>query len=93
MDHDVSSESLPNVEPPVDTVQQVTTTQSLSTERPGWLHTNLRNLIAIALTGVVCYLAVLGSEAAQSSLVAAFGVLVGMIFGERGALKIPGRDS
>ena len=58
-----------------------------------WLHTNLRNLIALALTGMVCWLAVYkGEPQAMAALIAAFSVLMGAIWGERAALKVPGKD-
>ena len=58
-----------------------------------WLSTNLRNLIAIAMTVMVCYLAWAGEQTAQAALVAAFSVLAGAIWGERAALKRPNIDS
>jgi hypothetical protein len=61
-------------------------------EDVSWLSSNLRNVIAIALTLVVIYLAIDGDTTAQASIIAAFSVLVGAIWGERGALKIPGRN-
>lgn len=60
---------------------------------PGWLHTNLRNILMIGIVGMVCWMAWQGNDQAQSALIAAFAVLVGMIFGERAALKRPGADS
>ena len=58
-----------------------------------WLHTNLRNLIALALTGLVCWLAYKENEHAITALIAAFSVLMGALWGERAALKVPGQDS
>ena len=60
---------------------------------PAWLHTNLRNLIALVLTGLVCYLAFQKNENAMAALIAAFSVLMGAIWGERAALKVPGQDA
>ena len=57
-----------------------------------WLSTNLRNIIALSLTVMICYLAYIGEQTAQAALVAAFSVLVGAIWGERAALKIAGKD-
>ena len=57
-----------------------------------WLSNNLRNIIAVALTGMVCYLAVIGDQGASSALIAAFSVLAGAIWGERAALKVPGKE-
>jgi uncharacterized membrane protein YfcA len=58
----------------------------------GWVHNNLRNGIAIALTVLVCYLSYTGNQNAQAAAVAAFSVLAGAIWGERAALKVPGKD-
>ena len=57
-----------------------------------WLHTNLRNVIALVLTGLICYLACKENENAMAALIAAFSVLMGAIWGERAALKVPGKD-
>ena len=54
---------------------------------------NLRNLIALVLTGIVCWLALTGSHKAMTALIAAFSVLMGALWGERAALKVPGQDS
>lgn len=62
-------------------------------QRPPWLHTNLRNLIALTLTGFVCYLTFRGNENAMAALIAAFSVLMGALWGERAALKVPGKDA
>ena len=74
-------------------VAETTVTQTGPVVSSSWLHTNLRNLVAIALTALVCWLALIGNEQAQAALIAAFTVLVGVIFGERAALKVPGRDT
>lgn len=58
-----------------------------------WLHTNLRTLIALALTGLMCWLAYTGHKEAITALIAAFSVLMGAIWGERAALKVPGQDT
>ena len=57
-----------------------------------WLSANLRNFIACALAGVVCWLALHGDRDATVALTAAFSVLVGALWGERAALKVPGKD-
>ena len=72
---------------------ETTVTQTGPVASSSWLHTNLRNLVAMALTLLVCWLALSGNEQAQAALIAAFTVLVGVIFGERAALKVPGRDT
>lgn len=59
---------------------------------PSWLSANLRNVIALAITIVVCYLALMGETTAQAAVVATFAVLAGAIWGERAALKKPGQD-
>ena len=60
---------------------------------PTWLYTNLRNLIAVALTLIVCWLALTGRQGAMTALIAAFSALMGALWGERAALKVPGQDS
>ncbi len=60
---------------------------------PSWLHTNLRSFLMIAIVGMVCWMAFEGDQQARAGLVAAFGVLIGMLWGERAALKIPGQHS
>jgi hypothetical protein len=79
---------------PVSTVSTVMTAVESTTPpmEQSWLSRHLRNIIALALTGVVIYLAVQGDQAAQAAIVAAFSVLVGAIWGERASLKIPGRE-
>ncbi len=67
--------------------------RSMGSPGPPWLHTNLRSVIALALTGLVCYLALTGNSNAMAALTAAFSVLMGAIWGERAALKKPGQDS
>jgi hypothetical protein len=57
------------------------------------LQTHLRSLIALVLTGIVCWLALTGSKDAITALIAAFSVLMGALWGERAALKVPGKDS
>jgi hypothetical protein len=74
--------------------QRTTVGQStVRSQAPTWLHTNLRNLIAVVLTVIVCWLALTGSHEAMTALIAAFSVLMGALWGERAALKIPGQDS
>ena len=58
-----------------------------------WLNHNIRNLIALALTGVVCYLALMGAGEARAVLTSTFAVLCGSLWGERSALKRPGEDT
>lgn len=80
---------------PPDGVTHVTETRDTTTPTvpSGWLHTNLRNILAILITLPVVYLSLLGNTQAQAGLIAAFSVLVGMIWGERSALKVPGKDT
>jgi hypothetical protein len=74
--------------------QRTTVRQStIASLVPTWLHNNLRNLIALVLTGIVCWLALTGREEAMTALIAAFSVLMGALWGERAALKVPGQDS
>lgn len=86
-------ELVPDV--PGASTTSVTTTENVSqrTTRASWLASHLRNIIAIALTSVVCYLALMGEQTAQAAVIAAFSVLAGAIWGERAALKRPGQDS
>jgi hypothetical protein len=58
----------------------------------GWLHNNLRPLIALALTLGVCYLAYIGYDQARAAIVAVFATLTGHAYAERAALRIPGKD-
>lgn len=57
-----------------------------------WVSGQLRNILALTLAGGVVYLAALGHTEAQQALISAFTVLLGAIWGERAALKIPGKD-
>ena len=82
-------ESLPEQSTQTST-QPVSTTQH--TGNP-WLSGHLRNIMALSITGVVCYLALQGNDQAQAAIIATFAVLAGAIWGERAALRIPGRDS
>ena len=70
-----------------------TLTQSPTEPASSWLHTNLRALILVILAGAVAYLAVLGIAEARGALIQTFTVLVFALWGERAALKIPGKDS
>jgi hypothetical protein len=54
---------------------------------------NLRNMIALSLTGVVVYLALSGNHDAMVAVVTSYTVLMGAIWGERAALKQPGKDA
>ena len=58
-----------------------------------WLHTNLRSVLMVAITVVVCTLALMGNTSAEAGLIASFGVLIGHLYGERTALKKPGIDT
>jgi len=76
-------------------VEQSTTVRhsTVPNQVPTWLHMHLRNLIALGLTGIVCWLALTGSQDAMTALIAAFSLLMGALWGERAALKIPGQDT
>ena len=50
----------------------------------------VRPVVIFALTGAVLYLAFRGSVEAQAGVISAFSVLMGALWGERAALKIPG---
>lgn len=60
---------------------------------PGWLTTHLRALVILPLTGAVIYLAVAGVAEAKTAVIGGFTLLIGALWGERAALKIPGRDT
>jgi hypothetical protein len=60
---------------------------------PHWVTTHLRALIALTMTGVVSWCAVRGDRDAIVALMGAFSVLMGSLWGERAALKQPGKDS
>ena len=51
----------------------------------------VRPVIMVILCGAVCYLAIQGLPEARQALFGAFSILVGALWGERAALKIPGR--
>ncbi|SRR6266446_4709609 len=80
---------------PSETVDQsITVRRSTGLDQgTAWLQTNLRGLIALALTVLVCWLAFNKDEHAVTALIAAFSVLMGALWGERAALKVPGQDS
>ena len=86
---------VPDLPEKPELVEQRTTVgqSTVISQAPPWLHTNLRNLIAVALTVIVCWLALTGSHEAMTALIAAFSVLMGALWGERAALKVPGQDS
>ena len=51
-----------------------------------------RPLIAIILTCLLVYLAMEGHDAAITAAITAFSLLIGHLFGERAALKVPGNN-
>ena len=51
-----------------------------------------RPVIALSLTGLVLYLALQGNDRAIDTALTAFALLVGALYGERAALKIPGKQ-
>jgi hypothetical protein len=79
----------PDSPPPLTTLDRSTVVG----QGASWLHTNLRNIIALVLTGLICYLAFKENQGAMAALTAAFSVLMGAIWGERAALKVPGKDA
>lgn len=85
-------ENLSKAEYPVGQTVLGTLLKSPRAQLMGWLSANLRNAIAIALTVTVCYLAWVGVDQARTALVNGFMLLVGAIWGERAALKQPGKD-
>ena len=78
-------------------VAETTVTPSVDTETgssppetsPSWLITHQRPLTMLALVGVTCGLAVLGSKEAQLAVFTLLTTLAGATWGERSALKVP----
>ena len=76
---------------------ETTVTPSVPTEKgpsppetsPSWLITHQRPLTMLALVGVTCALAVLGSKEAQLAVFTLLTTLAGATWGERSALKVP----
>jgi hypothetical protein len=62
-------------------------------DKKTWLKDNLTALVTLGLGCFVGYLAMRGNEKAVDVLIGAFGILSGVNFGVRAALKIPGKDS
>lgn len=79
--------------PPTTTHTTSETISTVPTVAPGWLHANVRNIILLAVTAVVCYLAILGVAEVRSAVVATFTGLASYLFAERAALKVPGKDA
>lgn len=52
----------------------------------------VRPLCIVVLTGVVCYLAIRDVEGAREVVFTTFTVLAGHMYGERSALKVPGKS-
>mgnify|MGYP001599850555 FL=1 len=73
-------------------VSSHTVTTTTGPASSGWISRNLRNAVVLALTLIVCYLAYLGEEQARMALITSFTLLAGSLFGERAALKQPGKD-
>lgn len=80
-------------EVPAGTTSSQTVTTSTGPTSAGWMSRNLRNTVVIALTSMTCYLAWAGEEQARMALITSFTLLAGSLFGERAALKTPGKDS
>jgi len=80
---------------PVGTVASTTDTQTTVTQMqppPSWLHTNLRNLVTIAFVGMTLWLAWVDAPHAREAVVVTATSLVSYLFGERTALRTPGKD-
>jgi hypothetical protein len=75
------------------TVASQTTTVSTGGRTQGWMSANLRNFVVICMTGTLCYLVYKGNEQAQTAIIQGFMLLMGALWGERAALKVPGQDS
>jgi len=86
-------QTLPLLEPTTKVESTLQVESSTTVQPPSWLHTNLRSLLMVGIVGMVCWMAWQGDVQARSGLIAAFGVLIGMLFGERAALKQRGVDS
>jgi len=70
-----------------------TTTTLHSVAPPNWLSTNLRNIVVVALTLALLYLALVVREAiAITALITAWTWSAGGMFQEKAALKQPGKD-
>ena len=65
----------------------------VSADSPGWLHSNIRSCVLLALGLVVCYMALRGDKEAIAAVLATFATLAGSTWGSRDALKVPGRDN
>lgn len=73
----------------VDTTSRVTSVEQPKT----WLHINLRPLVVVLFVVMACYLAYLDEPGARASIVVTATSLVSYLFGERTALKSPGKDT
>src|SRR5262245_8152812 len=87
VDGDIATEGalIGDIPEPPKLVEQSKTVRhnTVSNQVPAWLHTHLRNMIALGLTGMVGWLALSGSEDAMTALIAAFSLLMGALWGER----------
>lgn len=65
-------------------------------EREGWMLRTIqalqRPVIALSLTGLMVYLALMGHPRAIEAAMTAFALLAGALYGERAALKVPGQQ-
>ena len=52
----------------------------------------VRPIISLLLTVALLYLAYRGHDDAITALITAFSVLIGALWGERSALKVPGKE-
>lgn len=83
---------------PVDPDATTSTTQvtAVSTAMPAspWLTRHLTALITLLLTATVCILALwFRDRDAIVALMGSYGTLIGVLFGSRTALKVPGKDT
>lgn len=60
------------------------------TTKASVLTAHVRPFVMLALVGGVIAMALMGNKDAMTALIGAFSVLVGALWGERAALKIPG---
>jgi hypothetical protein len=81
------------VEMPSETTQTTVVQQSIDTQPVPWMTRHLTAVITLLLTVVVCWLALRGDRDAVVALMGSYGTLIGVLFGSRTALKVPGRDT
>lgn len=75
------------------TQAEATTTTTRVEPPPSWLYRNLRPVILLLLVSDLLYLSYLDAPHARESVALLTIGLVNQIFGERSALKTPGKDA